>query len=177
MITLETDVIDSAIIRLNELSSHGVGEAMSRAMNRAILAAQTAGVQAVGKEYVIQAKSIKANITIKKASHTNLQAILTTRGPALDLMKFKVRAGRKGVFAQVKRDGGGIIPRSFFIVTGRAGIYYRDEDAPRLPIQRAFGPSVPQMMDNTAVEEAMVKHSSEVLESRIEHEIDRALGV
>lgn len=77
-ITLEA--LETAQKILVNVSEKDAGKAISRAMNRAILAARTAGTKAVRQEYVISAKDVKADMTMKKASYTNLHASLTARG-------------------------------------------------------------------------------------------------
>ncbi len=150
-------------------------KASMRALNRAILAARTMSTKAIGKEYTVKAKDAKADMILKKAHISRLYATLVAKGSPLDLMLFKVRATKGGdVYAQVKRGGGKELPHSFFVTTGNPGIYHRTT-AERLPIQREYGPSVPQMIGSPAVIEAIDNHAQEVLESRLEHEIDAIL--
>ena len=175
-IQITPEALETAQKILGNVSEKDAGKAISRAMNRAILAARTAGTKAVRQEYVISAKDVKADMTMKKASYTNLHASLTARGPMIDLMQFKVKIQSKGVFAQVKKGGGGIIPKAFFASTGKsAGVFHRTTTS-RLPIQREFGPSIAQMFGNESVISQMEKRSSEVLEERLAHELDVILG-
>ncbi len=153
----------------------GIERATSRAVNRAILAARTEGTKDVGKEYVIRASDVKANMTIKKAGAGDISAALSVKGSAIDIQKFKVKVKKSGIFVQVKRSGGAELPHSFFVTTNGLGIYHRQESS-RLPIQKEWGPSMPQMIGNPAIIEAMSQKSQEAIEKRLPHEVNAILG-
>ncbi|WP_026766125.1 phage tail protein [Selenomonas ruminantium] len=144
--------------------------AQAAAMNRAILGGRTALSKGIREQYIIPASTVKGKMTMKKARGGLLQASLTVKGSPIDLMKFRTRISKHGVFAQVKRGGGGSLPHSFFVGTGRAGIYHRASES-RLPIQREFGPSVPQMAGERHVSESVSDRMKEVMETRLSHEI------
>ena len=141
------------------------------ALNRAVLAGRTAVSKGMRAHYTIRA----ADVNRKKARRGQLSALLTARGAPIDLMKFKVRIGRKGVFAQVKKGGGGKLARSFFVGIGRAGLYHRAATT-RLPIQREYGPSIPQMAGETNVSAAVNTRMEEVFQTHFMHEVDYRLG-
>ena len=154
---------------------HGVETATVRALNRSMMTARTAGGKGVREKYTIKSSDVKAKTYIKKARYGKLTASLVANGSPIDLMKFKVRVKKKGIFAEVKKGSGGIMPHSFFITTGNMGIYHRTGTG-RLPIQRDFGPSVPQMMGNADVTQIMEKESQNTLEERMVDEVQAILA-
>ena len=175
MVTIDDNGLREAEKILNGISTQGAGKAISRALNRSILAARTAGTKAVGQEYAIKASDIKANLTMKKASYTNLTASLSAKGPAVDIMNFKVKLGSP-IFAQVKKNGGGgYLKDSFAVVQPSLRVLHR-QGAARNPTSRSFGPSIAQMFGNEATIKAMTDRASEVLETRLQHEMGNIIG-
>lgn len=161
--------------KLLEGIPQGLEKATMFAINRAILAARTSAVKSIRETYMIKASDLKASMTMKKAGISHLRASLVTRGAPIDLQKFKVKISRDGVSAQVKRSGGGALPHSFFVTTGNMGIFHRTTSA-RTPLQREFGPSLPQMMGNEEVMAKVQARASAVLEERMLHEAEAVLG-
>ena len=62
------------------------------------------------------------------------------------------------------------------MAVGKAGLYHRASES-RLPIQREFGPSVPQMAGETNVSKGVQDRMQEVFQTRFEHEVMRRLEV
>lgn len=153
----------------------GFEKAAMRALNRSILAARTAATKGIRENYTVKASDLKSNMTMKKAGLSHLSATLVAIGAPIDLMKFKVKISREGISAQVKRGAGGSLPHSFFVTTGNMGVFHRTTAA-RTPLQREFGPSLPQMMGNKDVMEKVQQRARTVLEERMYHEADVVLG-
>lgn len=53
--------------------------------------------------------------------------------------------------------------------------YLDSQGRERAEIQQLYGPPVPYMLSNTRVTEAIADRAENVLEKRLEHEIDNAL--
>ena len=163
--------IDKAVKALGSVPNV-VEQATAAALNRAVIAGRTAVSKGIRERYTIRASDIKDQVRIKCATKDSLEASVTISGSPIDLTNFRVRISRRGAYAQVKKGGGGILPRSFFMVVGRAGLYHRASES-RLPIQREFGPSVPQMAGETNVSQGVQERMQEVFQARFEHEVMR----
>jgi len=148
--------------------------AVVAALNRAVLAGRTAVSKGMRVRYTIRAADVKGAMNMKVARRGQFRALLTARGAPIDLMKFKVRIGRKGIFAQVKKGGGGKLPHTFFVSAGRAGLYHRAATT-RLPILREYGPSIPQMAGETNVSAAVNERMEEVFQTHFMHEVNYRL--
>jgi hypothetical protein len=154
----------------------------SRAINRAATTARTEAARKVRQEYVVKHGDVIKTIKIKKASAGELFAEVTSKGPLLPLIRFKVNPRKPSprrkapLRASVKRGGGGPIKRAFTaqMASGHTGVYQRVGDK-RFPIRQLHGPAVPQMIDNKEVGEWVEEKASERLEERLDHEINRVL--
>lgn len=165
--------IDKAM-KLLEKVPNAVEQAAATALNRAVIAGRTAVSKGVRERYTIQASNIKGQVRIKRAVKSDLEAAVIISGAPIDLTNFRVRISRRGVYAQVKKGGGGVLSRSFFMAVGKAGLYHRSSRS-RLPIQREFGPSVPQMTGESHVSQDVQERMHEVFQTRFEHEAIRRL--
>lgn len=161
--------IDKAM-KVLEKVPYAVEYATAAALNRAALAGRTAVSKGIREHYTIRASDIKGQVKIKRATRDDLDAVVTVSGSPIDLTNFRVRISRRGVYAQVKKGGGGVLFRSFFMAVGKAGLYHRSSK-PRLPIQREFGPSVPQMAGEALVSQGVQERMREVFQARFEHEV------
>lgn len=155
---------------------NGTQKAFGRAINRGLTAMRTAISKETRSKYVVKAKDIKDTLEVKKASSRHLSGKIVSTGSPLDLTKFRYRIKKRGgIYAQVKKGGGGTLPHSFFVTTGNAGLYHR-VSRERLPIQREFGPSIPQMIGNEAVSTKIQERGREVFERELAHQISHLLG-
>jgi hypothetical protein len=174
-VEVDVRVIDKAVKALGKVPN-AVEQATAAALNRAVIAGRTAVSKGVREHYTIRASDIKGQVCIKRAAKSSLEAAVTISGSPIDLTNFRVRISRRGAYAQVKKGSGGILPRSFFMAVGKAGLYHRASES-RLPIQREFGPSVPQMAGETNVSKGVQERMQEVFQTRFEHEVMRRLEV
>lgn len=150
--------------------------AQARALNRAINTARAAMSQGIRKHYNIPASVIKGTAKIKKASAAMQAASLSCVGRPVDLTKFKVNiTKRNGVMAEVRKGEKRRLPHSFFVSTARASGLFHRETSSRLPIQKEFGPSVPQMACNENVQDIMDERSQDMYWRTLEHEVMRRL--
>ena len=169
--SIEIDARDlDKAMRALENVPHAVELATAAALNRAVLAGRTAVSKGIRGQYTIRAADIKDQARIKRATKDDLSARIEVSGTPIDLTKFRVRISGKGAYAQVKKGGGNTLPHSFFMAVGKAGLYHR-ASASRLPIQREFGPSVPQMAGDTEVRGGVEARMQEVFRARIVHEV------
>ena len=171
---------DDSIQKARQALAHipdGAEKAIANAANRAIQSARTAGNRSMRKIYVgLRAGDINGRIRIKRAAPGNLTAKMTAKGRTIKLLNFKNRISKKGVFAQVKVGGGGVIKQSFYgTVNSGLGIFVRISKK-RYPIKMTHGPSMPQMLGNPKVADDINTRGAEVFETRLAHEVERMLS-
>lgn len=174
---------ENQLRRAQEILRHvpnKIPQAVASAINRATESARTAAVKKAREDYIIQAGRVRETIDISKASSSNLSARVRARGRPRALTYFKTnpKAPKKmprgsQLFAQVKRSGGGTIKGAFVakMRSGHVGVFNRSGS--RL-VQR-YGPSVPQMLESQTVSKFVQNKAVEVLDKRLEHEINRIL--
>jgi hypothetical protein len=129
---------------------------------------------------------VKKTIKTKKANANSLTAGFISAGNAIPLINFKtnpkrVPAKKPKILLQagVLRSGGlGSIKNAFVNKTksGKIHVLQRTTDS-SYPIKVLYGLSIPQMVGSKKIGEKIEDRAVEILDSRIQHEIDRLLGV
>lgn len=155
----------------------------ARAINRAAEAARTQAGRSVRETYTIKHRDVLNTIKIKKASANDLTADIRSRGSARKLMDFRVNPKapqprrKKLVSVSVKKGSNKSIKNGFVakMTSGHMNVFARTSKK-RLPIKGLYGPSVPQMLGNESVANYVERRAMEVLDTRLEHEINRMLG-
>ena len=171
------DIDASQLNKLQRALGHiknGVPRALSSAINRALASGQTVVKREIRKDYLIKAKDIPTKI--ERATFGNLGGTIIIRSGMLPLSKFKVTGGfgcKRTLFAQVKKGGGGYIPRAF--MTSFGGPFQR-RGSSRLPIKRLMTIGAPIMASQPNVGPAANKAMGDTLAKRIDHEIIRVLN-
>ena len=161
---------------------NGAPIAIANVLNRAAEGARAAAVRKVRERYLIRAKDVNATIRITKAKPDRLVAVVYAAGSPIVLSKFKVTPSqpvarqKKPVVARVTRGGGGPIRGAFLarVQSGHIGVFRRAGRS-RLPIKQLYGPSVPQMLGHESVTSFVAERAGELMESRMEHEMQRLL--
>lgn len=182
MIDLTVEQIELAKQMLGHVPG-ALPKVLTNAINRAAEGARTDAVAQAKTEYTITAGRVRETIQINKASTSNLSAMVISRGRPRALSYYKIRPGKvtkrrpaEGVFAQVKRSGGGTIAKSFVakMASGHIGVFNRTGSY-RFPIVQRYGPSVAQMLESTSVSQYVEAGASRRLGERLDHEINRIL--
>jgi hypothetical protein len=174
-------------------------KALARAINRAAEAARSEAVRGAVAEYNVQASRVRDTMSIRRASPDNLNASVHSRGSALPLSRFETTPSQPGtggpgkatLRAAVKRGGGQKPMPGAFVArfgSGHTAVVERlgtktKSSKPALGAKTAsgtipefVGPSVPSMLGSTTVSEGIEARAAEVLDARLDHEIDRMLG-
>lgn len=158
-------------------------KALISAINRAAEGARTDAVTKAREEYVITAGRVRETIQINKAGTANLSASVVSRGRPRALSYYKIRPGKvtkrrppEGVYAQVKRSGGGPIAKSFVakMASGHVGVFHR-AGAGRFPLVQRYGPSVAQMLEAKSISQYVEAGAQRRMDERLSHEINRLL--
>ena len=159
---------------------------LARAINRAAQKAKTETKREVAAKYFISQGDVLKTVTLSKAS-----AELKSKGGPIALSKFKVSPNRgvkrtkRGYSPSVYKAGvekaGGMKPLSgnpkAFLASmgsGHSGVMTR-KSARRLPIKQLYGPAVPSMIKNDEVLGNIQDAASEMLERRIDAEVNNIL--
>lgn len=155
-------------------------QAISSALNRALTNVASNISREVRQEYNIKAADIRATLSKTRASRANLTAIVKSRGNLIPLDRFKispktVNPKRKSpIRAGVKKDGMKSLGSAFVADINGLKVFRRTTNK-RLPIQRLFGPSVPQMLQNEEIREKINAEGEKTFYKRLDHEINRIL--
>jgi hypothetical protein len=163
---------------------NGARRAASNAINRASEAARTEAVRKATERYYIRAKDVRSTITLTKAKPERLIGYVKSRDTGRPLSFFKVnpnapRKSRPNVLrvATIKETGIKDLPKAFIArgkTSGKIHVLKRiGKD--RYPVHVLYGPAVPQMLDQDKVKWMIVRRASEMMESRLDHEISRLL--
>lgn len=156
--------------QLQALKGERVYAAMSAAAKRAASHAKRIGTKHVRQTYTIDAASIKAATSIRG---TQGGAILRIAGPRKSAGHYKAKKHKSGIFVSIKKGSGDIVPRSFAYSNT---FWKREKGVSRLPIERIFGPAVPQLFGNDAIKEEVASEAMMKYEERIRHEVGRLIG-
>ena len=152
-----------------------------RALNRAVQNAKTNARKNPRETYNIKAKDIKETLTAKKASRSKLGAALVSQGTKVPLDKFRISPKQlrpkkppRALKVAVKKGGLKQLLGAF-VADIRGNKVFSRVSKRRLPINRLFGPAIPQMIDNKAVRPFIEKEAINTFQRRLDHEIKRVL--
>lgn len=171
----------------NQLAAVGAGKArvaMARAVNYAGRKTAVQVKRALVKQTSIPRAIVNSAVKTKAAAHKGNSAIefvIYARGSELPLRDFKPRQFAFGVRAKVW----GRMQRfpSMFgapgdnpsVIAALNGHIFHRTGASRLPIEKAYGPSIPKEMVLAETKETFLRFSREELEKRLRHELGRML--
>lgn len=154
----------------------GAEAAAARAFNRALEAGRAAAVREVTKRYTVKAKDVRPTFSMKKASKSNLNAELVSRGIALPLRAFEHKPTtdttgkrRKPVRVTITSGKTSVFTTSF---VWNRNIFGRLGDK-RLPIYKMVGSSVPGMLGSDEISDDVQNVMAEAAEKRLAHELNR----
>lgn len=187
---VDIEVSEEATNRLHAILS-GLGQAEEKvlkpALSRGLQAGRTAFNRQIQAVYYVNSAAITrySDIGYKKVEmHSDgLVGSIEYAGFQVPLIKFNVTPkkatyGKTSVKSAVKRDETPTELTNNFTAqmpNGHIGIYERKETS-RFPIEQKYGPSVPSMAGNAVVIKTVEDRVNEVINKRIEHEIDRILS-
>jgi hypothetical protein len=158
--------LNQAFLDMKALAEDLQDKATVRALNKT---ADQAKVQASRQirdtGYNLKAGDIKAAMRVMRASPDNLVASVVTSGRPIPLIKYGARQVKAGVSVNVLK-GRKVIQHAFIATmpNGHTGVYVREAGGKhvkvrsswhQLPIRELFGPSIPEAIVNSAVQEAL----------------------
>lgn len=159
--------------------------AMSRALNHTVRKARTRASSEIREEYDIKAGDIRATMKSHYASVAHLLAELLSKGRRIPLYRFSPRPSTPGsrppvgISARIRKSVGFEVFPGVFIARGATGgvTAFKRTGVARLPIQKQYGPSVPQMLEDVSdeIEGWAAQEAAERLRHEVEFMIGRAL--
>ena len=179
MIKVETG--QQAIDRAAELLEgvpNGIQRALVSSFNRALQEGRTAGTrQAVGF-YTLKAGIVRGTMAMHRANKNNLNAELVSRGRRLPTRYYAHKPGRDTTGA--KRQQVSVAVRKGALKPIGQGFIYNGMvmqrlGTSRLPVAQLYSLSVPNILDNEQVVDAIQDRMRQAVSKRLEHETERLL--
>lgn len=173
MIKVDVSKDDAEKIRqaLSSLSGRKLHAALGASGKRAARHGMTVGAKKMREVYTIKAGIAKSRMKVENPS--TLDTVVRIEGGTEPVKNFRgMRRRKDGVFVSIKKDSGGVVPRSF--MHGDAPLMR--EGAARYPLKGIYGPSVPQMFDEDSVIEETTDAMLEKYEERIVQELSWRIG-
>ena len=152
-----------------------------RALNRSLTTMQTAAKKEVRERYHIKAGHIQEHLSTEKATTSNLQVRLQGKGRPIPLDRFKYSPRtpnpkrKKPISVAVKKDGNKSLPGAF-VTDSNGNKIFKRVGKKRLPIERLYGPSLPQMMNANEIPENVKIAGLDTFEKRVNHDVSRILA-
>lgn len=155
---------------------------VAKALNRAARGIPTDASKFTRQTYNVKARQVKESFSVQYANKNDLMAYAQSKGGTISLYRFgarprhpRGRRPRRGVSVKVM-DVRKKIPGSF-IAAPKGGIgIFRRKGSSRFPIEKLYGPSVPQMVDNVDAIPDIEHGAEERFSKNLEHEIDYKLS-
>ena len=187
---VDIEVSQETTNRLHAILS-GLGKADEKVLKPAMQRGLTAGRAAFSKQ--IKSTYYVSTSVFTKYSHIGYKKVemrsdgligsIEYAGTVIPLIKFnatpqKATYGKSPVKAAVKKGESQVELQNAFTAqmpNGHIGIYERKNDS-SYPIKQLYGPSVPRMAENAVVLKTVEDRVNEVINNRMEHEIDRILN-
>ena len=161
----------------------GAERAAANALNRGLSRVKSGAMRRVKSVDAVQPAALSAatNTRLSKASSGNLCGYISFSGAKIPLYKFNVSPKAPGTGQLVKAGvmkGGGAVFNSAFIAqmqSGHTGIFER-ESKPRFPVDEIMGLAAAQMVGNEKIIEPLEEEAQQLVNERLEHEIQRLLN-
>lgn len=173
-----------AIERASKLLSEvpgGIEKALVGAVNHSAQKGKTQAVKEVRARYTAKAGDIRKTMKVNRASRSNIEAEIVSRGPVLGLSHYKYApnqdttgSNRQQIRVSIKREGG-LKPLGNSFVWG--GLIMERLGATSHPVGKMLGPSIPSIMKNQEIVDAVLEASEENVAQRLDHEVNRILKI
>jgi len=177
------------VLRFIAAEPQVIKKAVARTLNRLATQARTQFVREIRGVYNVRAADVRKAIGIKqRATSAEPTSVLEASGRPVSLAHFGARQTRTGVSFKVLKRGARKRMRSAFILQRGGGpvVFARGRysggrlvyaaKAPRLPIQKLFGPAIPSMFSNREVNRVMTRFVANNFGPRFTHELLFARG-
>lgn len=183
MINISNDTLLRHKEVLDNLGENG-NKALSRALNRAIDSGVVQAARSVSEKYYIANKRVKETIKTRKSNPSSLTAGFVSAGTAIPLIDFRtnpkkvpIKKPKALLQAGVLRSSGLSPIKNAFVQrlkSGKVTVLQRTTGR-AYPVKMAYGLSIPQMVGSREIGKQTEDRAVEILDNRIQHEIDRLL--
>jgi len=155
--------------------------AIASALNRAITNVAANVSKETRKEYIIKSSDIKETLRKVRASRSSMSGIVASKGRPIPIDRFKispkkVQPKRKKPIKIAVKKGSLRESLGAFVADINGIKVFKREGKKRLPINRIFGPSVPQMVGNEEVRAKINAEGLDTFNRYLDHEINRILN-
>jgi hypothetical protein len=156
--------------------TNGYDQAMSEAINRALLAGRTSAAKNIRAKYAIKSSDLKASgLEIKKATYQHKDGSLSIKSGPLNVGLFtaKVRidkGGKQHVSVVITRGTRRTVVGGFRLPDDR--VWKRKPGAARFPIAPVSTIGASQMASSKEISAAIEKSMNTTLETRLKHNVD-----
>ena len=180
MIEIDSGKIKEAEELLKDVQN-GTQRAVYNAINRGLSSAKTQSTKYVKENYNIKSSNIKENIdaTVKRANKSNMVGTIDFSGHSIPLIQFKVSPStpKKGVVkASVKKGSNAKLLHAYIADLGKGTGVFERMTKERNSSKELYGLSVPTMLGNENVYKQLEDKTVEVVNARLDHEIERILN-
>lgn len=186
-VKLEVTGINEIINSLGKYETELPG-CISRAINRSLEMVKTEQIRKTMGSYYAQRNKLGSSINIFKTNKNVLKGSIISSGKVIGLDHFKLnpKTRKKGKIVQVAIKKGGFksLPNAFIAYkSGKLGAFERTgkfitrNNKKRETIKRLMSVSAPQMLGNLSILEYLQGYADEKFRIRLEHEIDRVIGL
>ena len=181
-IKVEATGINEVINTLGKYESELPG-CISRAINRSLEMVKTEQIRKTTESYFAQKSKLLSSVNIFKTNKSNLTGSIVSSGRVIGLDHFKLnpktRAKGKIVQAAVKKGGYKSLPNAFIAYkSGNLGAFERTcKLITKNGRKRLMSVSAPQMLGNLSILEYLQGYADEKFRMRLEHEINRVIGI
>jgi hypothetical protein len=186
-VKLDTAQLQNAQRVLQTMGKHA-RPILARSINRAIRGVVTDATNQARQTYTVKAGAVRNSFKKEWASKKRLQGQAVSKGSPLRLYHFAPRPKKPSNLKHgVSVSPKGVrwrIPGTFIAPMKKGGRQagktvgygiFKRAGKDRYPLEQQYGPSIPQMVDNEDVQDAVEKGAQERLSKNLEHEVDRHL--
>jgi hypothetical protein len=182
MITVNlSQSVYSALAQLNNIQKNAP-RAINSALNRSVTYLRQAVVRQVTQEYSVKQPVVRKAIQLTKSTVSSLSAQAVVSGSPIPLVKFDITprrplktSNKRQLMAKVTKNGAQKPIKKGFVQKTKAGYlgaFYRATDK-RYPLKQFYGPSIPQMAQNSLVVDQVQQQTEKYYFQRLEHEVRR----
>ena len=179
MFTVDVQGLDKINITLENYYKN-IPKAAAHALNRTLAMVKTQQTKMAREKYQVKRAAVFKNNNIIKASSSNLEGKLISKGSGLGLDNFKLNPSRrlknkKEVTVVVKNNIRKRIQGAFIAYNdGKLGVFVR-KGSTNYPIKRLVGPSASQMLGEENILEYLQGYAQDKFKERLTHELSRLI--
>ena len=152
-----------------------IKQATTTTLNRVAASVQSLAVKLLAADIGIKAKDVRRYLRVRKASWDNLYSSIEASGKRIPIGKMGPKQRPKGVSYGSNAKTSvkvGYIPGSFVATmsSGHVGVYKR-KGKERTPLVERYGPSIPHVFIQNAINRALLQLAKERWDKEFPHQI------